>query len=233
MKKILIVVLCVVVAGTLVYAQQVLSKNAVGYVRKSLDKGKAYLLNVNFHMLGSAVSTVSNVFPAASAGLPSGTTLYLWDNVGQTYGATEILQAVPPPTRWNPGTNILTLGRSFWMRIPTGAASNTYEVFMMGEVPDETNLVNSVAAGITFLSYPYPVELSINNATGLLNIIKPGNIVYFYDPDTGQWPSEIWQAVPPPARWNPGTNVFTPGRGVMIRTTTATNLNQGKPYSWP
>ena len=234
MKKILIVVLCVVVAGTLVYAQQVLSKNAVGYVRRTLDKGKTYLMTVNFDMLGGAPNTVSNVFPAASSGLPSGTIIYFWDPVAQAYSPqSETLVAIPPPIRWSPGTNILSLGRTFWMRIPSAAPSNTYELFTMGEVPDDTNIVKSLVAGISFVSFPYPVEVSINHATGLLNVVQSGNIVFFYNPDTGAWPSETYQAVPPPARWTPGTNVFTPGRGVLIRRTTGASMNQGKPYSWP
>lgn len=228
MKKTVVVLLCLAFVATAAFGQQVLSKNAVGYVRKSLDKGKYYLMNVNFNMLTGA-NTVSNVFPASSSGLPSGTKIYIWNDVGQSYAASETLETFPS-TRWNPGTNVLELGRSFWVRIPPSAVSNTYELFTMGEVPDETNVVKNLRPGFTFASFPYPVETKITNSM-LGSVVKSGDKVYFFDPNGG-WASETWQTFPT-VGWNPGTNIFRPGDAILIKSTLITNWNQAKPYTWP
>lgn len=230
MKKTVVVLLCLAFVATAAFGQQVLSKNAVGYVRKSLDKGKYYLMNVNFNMLAGA-NTVSNVFPATSSGLPPGTKVYLWDDVGQSYASSETLISLGPVTAWSPGTNALDLGRSFWIRIPPTATSNTYELFTMGEVPDETNVVKTLRPGFAFVSFPYPVETKITNAS-LGQVVKGGDKVYFYDPNGG-WASETFVVLGPISGWSPGTNVFRPGDAILVKSTLVTNWNQAKPYTWP
>ncbi len=209
--------------------------NAVGYVRRTLERGKMYLMCLNYDNLSGNYS-VSSVFPPATCGLPNGTLLYFWDAGSQRYGPQEQFQTVTPPSRWSPGTNIISVGESFWLKVPAAAPDPTCQAFMSGNVP-VTEYSAQVDIGLSFVSYGFPLNTPITN-TSLGSVVGPGTLLYYWDPTGGDagaggYSNELYQAVPPPARWHPGTYVFKPGEGVMLRFYGATNWAEPKPYTWP
>ncbi len=227
MKK-LVVMMALVMACGAAFAQtnQVLSKNAVGYVRVDTEGGKQYLVAPSFESMDAGGNTIENVIPAAASGLGGGTKAYLWDAVSQSY-RSETLQTFPT-TAWNPGTNVLARGSSFWL-VPSGTDTNS--IYFMGEVPSETNAVKSIAVGLSFLSGSYPVDTPITNTT-LIDTLGGGDKAFFFSADVGSWVSETVQTFPS-LDWNPGTNVIAAGYGVVIKSTAGGSWDELKPYTWP
>jgi hypothetical protein len=84
MKKILCLVAILIVAQTVAQAQtQVLSRNAVGYVKITAERGKLVLGRSDFESLdGSGGITVSNLFGDQ---VPANSAVYLWDRASATY----------------------------------------------------------------------------------------------------------------------------------------------------
>lgn len=234
MKKITAILLGTLIASSAALAQtnQVLSKNAVGYVKKDFNKG----LNLVAHQFeviqGDGSRSVSNLFPIGD--FPSGTIIQRWDYTNQTYSTSET-KATFPSVRWNPGTSVYGIGESLWVRIPTGAASNSYVSFMMGEVP--TNSKVTALGGLTFSGVSFPVAVSITNIGSLLNYpLKSGDIIQKWNASTTNYVQETYATFPPPAKWNPGTMLISPGEAIIIRrpgATSQTNWSQPKPYTWP
>lgn len=222
------------VGASIVIAQPVRSRNAVGYVRRTLDSGKLYLMCVNFNTL-EVDNSVTNIWPPQSCGLPVGTKLYFWDQASQQYSSSsETLSGFPPPTHWDPGTNDLLMGQSFWIRIPEADPATNYDVYVMGEVPGQSNEVVSIAEGVNFAAYSFPVITHITNSA-LSDVLEPGDKVYYYDPDNtpSPWVAESLLGFPPPTHWDPGTHVFQPGEGFLIISGTNVTWTEDKPYTWP
>lgn len=222
MKKIMAVTAAIVLAASLVaWAQQVLSRNAVGYQRVTLAKGSLSILRHDFEPLDTPLA-ISNVF----AGLPLNSKVFLWrpDQSGYIIATRGL-------TGWGTdGSNILTRGRGFWVQIPVSAASNFYDVYLMGEVPDRFTAPTSVvavAAGLTLAGYPYPVEIAWTNTT-LAKMAPMGSKLFVWD-GTNFIPYTRGLT-----GWGAATNLLVrPGMGFWLQWASATNWTEAKPYTWP
>ena len=130
MKKLILVAIMTAFVASLAQAQtnQVLSRNAVGYVKLNAEKGKLLLGRTDFiPMNGSYVA--SNIFGTAQ--WPNGTRVLSYDTSLPGYRTDSKSFA-----GWS--TNItFTRGKGFWFQVPTTAPSNNYDIFLMGEVPDQ------------------------------------------------------------------------------------------------
>jgi hypothetical protein len=212
-------------------ATNVLSKNAVGYVKKTLEPGKFYLLSVPFNRL-QGDTTITNIFPAETSGLPSGTTVFFWDVANQKYSASsEALESFPPPLQWKPGTNPISQGEGFWMQTPSSASN--VDLFILGEVPDESNIVVQLAVGFNFVAYGYPVTLDLTNSA-LTGVVSGGDLVHYWDPNaTPPWSAESYETFPTVV-WNPGTAQFEIGDSVVIeKKGSGAAWDEEKPYTYP
>lgn len=226
MKKPLLVMVGAITLASISLAQTnvVLSRNAVGYVRVSVPRDNLILIANNFiPMTGThynATSLIGNQ-------LPLGAQLFLWDPVEQQYRFENL-----GFLGWSPGTNPLTPGRGFWAKVPASAPSNSYTVYLMGEVPDRFTMPSNtvgVYPGYNLVSWSYPTEIKFTN-TALAASGVPGDSAIFWNPNTTSYYYENRGFV----GWVPGTNTLSPGMGFWYkRVGNLTNWVQPKPYTWP
>ncbi len=236
MKKSVVTMLCGILIIGLAHAAdtQVTSKNAVGYVNRTVKSGCRYLLAPTFFDMTSDAISVTNMLDPSVCSLPSGTVLSLWNVAAQTYLGSESIVSFGGTLRWAPGTNVLNLGESFWLMIPEKDPQEEYDLYLMGEVPDVETIVQ-LANGISFAAYSFPVDTHITNS-GLSGVVSSGSIVSFWDPEgglygRGGYVSESYVTFGGSPRWEPGTNVFHVADGVIIKSPTDTNWIQRVPYN--
>ncbi len=225
MKKIVVAMLGVATAATMAFGQtnQVLSRNAVGYIKLNIDKGDFAMIQNPFINLAGSDYTVTNLFGDQ---LPSGSSVFIWDEAGQTYVSEN-----KGFGGWFPGTNVLDPGNGFFLTIGAAAPSNNYSIFMMGEVPDRfTQPTGTVpyVNGFSMVGYPFPVTTEVTNTTLAANL-PSGSTVFLWDQAGQTYVSENKGF----GGWFPGTNVLNPGAAFFLSTTVSTNWVEPKPYTWP
>lgn len=228
MKKITLALLGLAFAGSCAFAQtnQVLSRNAVGYVKLQVETGKLYLARLDFEPLNGVPFTVTNLIGDQ---LPQGSGVLLWDGAAQSY-----LPINKTRSGWSPGTNVISRGESFFVRGPASGSSTGYTVFLMGEVPDRFTAPTTTAPvyqGLGMFGFPYPVEVLWTNTTlaqgsaqgdGLLVWDAVGQTYVPYNKTRSGWGTA-------------DSLVIQPGQGFWFRKGTAgtTNWIESKPYTWP
>jgi hypothetical protein len=229
MKKAMIVALGLAVVASASYAQTnpVLSRNAVGYIRRQIDANQLDFIGAPFVRLeGGAQNTVSNLFPNPL----NGSSLLKWDIPNQRY-----IQISAKGTTWGlGGSNLIARGEGVFVRTPGGTTQTFY---VLGEVPDKfsaTSTVVTVGAGVTFLANGYPVPVLWTSTTLAAQLPNGSQFVLWnrtngsYDPYSKK--GTAWQ----PAS---ATNVLLkPGDAFYVRQPGgATNINwtETKPYTWP
>lgn len=209
---------------------QVLSKNAVGYVKVDLiASNKLHLIRNDFEPLGAPIA-ISN----ALASMPNGSQVILWDSQGQAY--------YPPIGKsqfggWGAsGSNVLPRGSAFYLRTPATATNvATFPLYIMGEVPDEVTAPTtprSVVIGLQLVGHTYPVETFWTN-TALAQSLPIGSQIYTWNVGTQQYAAPIGKSQF--GGWGAQGNalIVTPGQGFIVRSTNSFGYAEVKPYTWP
>ena len=228
MKKIALVVLLALVCSIAYGQTQVLSRNAVGYVKILGEKGKLTLGRSDFEAMDSAGGIqVSNMFGDQ---LPDNTILYLWNREAAAYKTI----AKAPRSGWAAaGTTRVARGQGFWIRVSGAAASNEYPVYIMGEVPDRLTSPTTTVTGISGLNmfgFPYPVQGLWTN-TDIALKAPVNSILYLWDQSNQAYKT---YAKAPRSGWTTATNlVLYPGQGFWLRNTGTFDWAESKPYTWP
>lgn len=227
MKKIIVGLAVVLLLQAAAMAQtQVLSRNAVGYVKITAERGKLVLGRLDFEAIGGGGIAVSNLFGDQ---LPANSQVYLWDRASAQY--KTCFKAARGG--WSGGSNIVTRGEGFWVRVPAAAASNAYDVFLMGEVPDRFTAPTTTIAnlsGANMLGYPYPVQRYWTNTT-LANEAPANASLYLWNAT-----NQAYEVHTKTIRggWATATNVILhPGVGFWLRNTGTVTWVELKPYTWP
>lgn len=235
MKKLALALIGLTLVGSSAFAQTtgVLSRNAVGYVKVTIPKGKLALIRNDFEDISGSGLAITNVIGDQ---VPVGSTILLWDytfNPAPKY--IPINKAAANRGGWGAGgTNRLVRGQSFFMQIPSSAASNEYQVYMMGEVPDKTTAPTSTVGVITSLGmygHPYPVSEYWTNTTLAKNAAVGDSLLL--------WNGDAYvpynKAAANRGGWGAATNVIlAPGQGFWFQTSNASsNWTVPKPYTWP
>ena len=226
MKKSVILALGLAVIAGSAFAQtnQVLSRNAVGYVKISAVRSNFVFIANNFKSLSGGPVTVTNLLGTQ---VPNGSAVFVWDSAAQAYRSENRGFA-----GWTPGTNRLDLGRGFWLKIADAGPSNVYQVYLMGEVPDKNTAPTTtlpIVTGFNMVANPYPVATKFTN-TAIAKAGVNGDAVFFWNPEAKNYYSENRGF----AGWVPGTNMVSPGQSFWYRRSGgATNWVEAKPYTWP
>jgi hypothetical protein len=226
MKK--LVVMASVLTALAVNAQTntVLSKNAVGYEKLDVSKGNLALVRLDFSPIGGGSYTVTNLIDTQ---LPNGSSVFIWDNAQQIY-----ISEARTRSGWSPGTNKINRASAFFLSVPGTAASNTYSVYFMGEVPDATTAPSTTVQnifGLGGLGYPYPVSVSWTGTT--LGASAPnGSSLFVWDANITGYVSYARTR----SGWGSATNlIIQPGQGFFFQppVNTTSLWTEVKPYTWP
>jgi len=248
MKKLTAILLGTLIASSAALAQtnQVLSRNAVGYVKATAPATNGLtLLRIPFFSFGTNITQVMGgamhgaAFPAQAdqilkwrAGTNQSYVTYFKHNTGQWRKTTEAFES--PDT--------LEPGESFW--VLNRRVTNQF-VYLMGEVPDQFSAPTfpvDIDPGLQLISYSYPIAIAITNLGLHTNAIKaafPANadqiqmwVATSQTYRTYYAHSTAWRRTTESVAT---TDIVEPGEGMwyLRRGATSTIWNQTKPYTWP
>lgn len=224
MKKAFVVLVGFLVAVSAAVAQtNVLSRNAVGYIKRDLAPGQLDLVSVPFNTLDGSANVLSNVFSSAS----NLTQVSFWDRGLATY--RTYLKG--KGTWGSAGTNVIPRGEGMFLKSPDSVGQTFY---FMGEVPDAITAPTSkvfLAEGLNAVALAYPVALSWTStpaASALPNLsqlsIWDGSNYTTYLKSKGSWGAA-------------NSLIIQPGQAVFINKPAGSGgtyeWDQAKPYSWP
>ena len=221
MKKLGYFLFAISVIGAVAVAQtNVLSKNAVGYVRVDMPSNGMQFVRMDFDPLTGS-NTVSEV---VGDQLAAQSKLYAWDYTNQTwvtYGKTTKLG-------WGSASNlVMTRGQAYFLKSPV--ATN---VFLMGQVPDSTNsYLVPVGEGLNAVGFSFPATTYWTN-TAISKVLDSGDKLYVWDVASGY----VIYGKTTKLGWGSATNlILQPGQGFFIRkgSVGTTNWSELKPYTWP
>jgi len=224
MKRI-VVILAVLLVASAAFAQsnQVLSRNAVGYVKTSVASNGLQLVALNFESLDGADVTIDELIGDQ---IPGGSYAFIWDSAGGLY-QTEIKSS--RSGAWSPNTNPIMPGVGFWLEVPAGVPSNSYDVYLMGEVPSSTNYVKTIPTSYDCVGYMYPVSTLWTN-TQLAQDLVGGSFLFMWN-GTGY---DTHQKSARSGAWSDPSLVIEPGEGFWINNVGASfDWDETKPYTWP
>jgi hypothetical protein len=203
------------VASAALAETNVLSQNAVGYIKVEAGANQYKLIGSVFNPLEEN-ATVASVL--GTNDVPAGTRVFLFNQSSQTY-VQELMHST---LGWLPGTNIIEVGDGMWLVSPS---DKTF--YMMGEVPANTTNNVDVVAGYQLLTFPYPTGIAITN-TFLNTIAKPGDRVFTFDG------TNYHQALKHSTLgWLPADFTLNPGEGFWYTTSSNFTWQETKPYEWP
>ena len=230
--------LWIAIAGALVAsviaasAQEVLSANAVGYIKKTLPaNGKLIALSIPLNNMTEGSNVFGRTSVAAEA--PNLSIVYFWDPVLQQWASGQKSgKGVWPGGASN---HVCLSGEAFFMKgNPTNATD--VEVTITGEVPSDLALSRALPPGTNSLgtiANPFPVDFKFGTST-LAQQAPNLSIVYFWDPALQQWASgqKSGKGVWPGGASNyvvlAAEGFFLKGAGNGLPVWT-----NAKPYTWP
>ncbi len=248
MKKILLLVLGVMLVGSMAFGQatQVLSRNAVGYVKIDARSNGLTLVSIPFNAFSNTISGVLGSQLVGNNNPAGADQIFKWDNAVQTY--VRYYKRATPENEWRkvgetvPTTDTLSPGESFFIK---NSRLTNQTVYLMGEVPDALTAPTSTVSGVPglqMISYSYPVETAISNLTLFDTAIKNNNpagadqilkwdipaqtYIRYYVRTTG------WRKV---GETTNTADTLTPNEGFFYlrRGTTSFDWTEKKPYTWP
>ena len=167
MKKILLLVLGVMFVGSLAFGQttQVLSRNAVGYVKVDVLSNNLALATLNFNAFDNKISVIFTNQLTGGGNFNVSDNVLKWDPVSKTY----IIFWKTTGGEWRQfpqivqTTNRLKPGETFWIK---NNHTSNQTVYLMGEVPDRITAPTQevgVVSNLNFVAYSFPTEIAITN----------------------------------------------------------------------
>jgi hypothetical protein len=224
MKKILLAsALVLAIAVSAAVAQEVLSQNAVGYIKVNLPANKFVSVAQPLNNMGKAENKFGETSIAQEA--PQGTLVYFWSPEGQGWGG-----GVKGAKGWAgaQSNRVIAAGEGFFMKSPKDA-----EVTITGEVPAEPTSDRVIPGGGAFgsVANPYPVDFKFGESDIAKNATV-GSSVFFWDMNIQGWSGGLksgkgWQAAQ-------SNYVVSAGEGFFLKEAEGvTTITTVKPYTWP
>ena len=212
-------------------AQEVLSANTIGYIKKQLPPGgKMISLTVPLFSMTEG----SNVFGRTSFAqeAPNGSGVYFWNESLQTWGGgTKSTKGTWAPAQSN---YVIKAGEGFFLKSPTNSVVAT-EITIAGEVPALASQTRSVAgaASLGTVGNPYPADFKFGESVLAKNAAN-GSWVYFWDETLQTWGGGSKSTK---GAWAPlqSNYVVKATEGFFLKTSNATSWvwTNAKPYTWP
>lgn len=233
MKKLMWGLVGVALAASVVAAsaQEVLSANTIGYIKKQLPEGgKMICLTVPLFSMTEG----SNVFGRTSFAqeAPNGSMVYFWNEGSQVWnGGLKSTKGV-----WAAGQSnyVIKAGEGFFLKSPTNSVVAT-EITIAGEVPALASQTRSVAgaANLGTVGNPYPADFTFGSSDLAKNAAN-GSMVYFWNETSQVWNGGLKSSK---GVWAAGQSnyVVKATEGFFLKTSNATSWvwTNAKPYTWP
>jgi hypothetical protein len=224
MKKTLWIAIAGALAASVIAAsaQEVLSANAVGYIKKTLPAG-GKLVAVSIPL--DSMTEANNVFGRTSIAqeAPVNSWAYFWTGISWAGG-------MKTTKGWGGLSNrVIVAGESFFMKgDPADAISR--DVTITGEVPDDGTLQRAITGGgnLTSVANPYPVDFVFGNSSIASNA-SVDSWAYF-------WTGASWAGGMKTTKgWGGLSNrLVSAGEGFFIKeVNTGFTWTNDKPYTWP
>lgn len=229
MKKALWIVMAAALAVAVVAASaqtEVLSANAVGYIKKTLPAGGGWVaMSIPLDSMTNANLVFGETSVASEA--PVNAEVAFWDPIGQ-----EWLGGAKSSKGWGSyGNQIIQPGEGFFLK-GDPAAVDVWDVTITGEVPADTQISRSVYGqnGFAALANPYPVDF-VFGTSSIASNAPIDSEVSFWDVDAQSWEggaksSKGWGSY--------GDEVIQAGDGFFLKVPgSAMTWDADKPYTWP
>ena len=210
-------------------AQEVLSANAIGYIKRQLPAGGQLItVAVPLYNMTAANNVFSNL--SISAEVPTGSSASFWDPGQQKWvGGTKGTKG------WdaNVKTQIVDSGEFFFIKGPATSTVPT-QITIAGEVPTDATLVRAFtgSSNLTAMANAYPADFVFTNSA-LATRATVGSEVSFWNVANqagvggtkkakGGWDSNV------------ATQLVTATSGFFLKEAgTVTTWTNTKPYTWP
>lgn len=231
MKKALWIVMAAALAVAVVAASaqtEVLSANAVGYIKKTLPAGGKWVaMSIPLDSMTNASLVFGETSVAAEA--PVGASVAFWDVINQGWSAGG-----KSSKGWNSlqANYELQPGEGFFLKGDPAAVSDA-EVTITGEVPSDGALARAIPGASAYgtLANPYPVDFTFGTSAFASNATV-GSSVAFWSVENQGWSaggksSKGWNSLQ-------ANYVVEAGEGFFMKEFGgAANWTMDKPYTWP
>ena len=208
-------------------AQEVLSANAVGYIKRTVPAGGGFQ---TFAVPLNSMTESSNVFGRTSiaAEAPRGTTVYFW-TLTPTPGWASSTKGL---SGWSAAFSNrgVVPGEGFFMKSAT-TSTIPIELTITGEVPDTDPLAAAVvgSSNLNMLANAYPVDFIFGQSQLAINAARGSQVSF--------WESGTWaQNTKGLSGWNAAfsNRVVQAGEGFMLKEAGVSRVwTNAKPYTWP
>lgn len=233
MKKLMWGLVGVALAASVVAAsaQEVLSANTIGYIKKELPPG-GKLISLTVPLF--SMTEGSNVFGRTSFAqeAPNGSAVYFWDEALQKWGGGS--KSTKGTWAALQSNYVIKAGEGFFLKSPTSSVVAT-EITIAGEVPALVSQTRTVMgeANLGTVGNPYPADFKFGDSALAINAAN-GSTVFFWDEALQKWgggsksTKGTWAALQ-------SNYVVKATEGFFLRTSNATSWvwTNTKPYTWP
>lgn len=231
MSRVVVLIVCGMLIAPLAFgATNVLSQNSVGYVKVNIATGELALVSQDFEDIDGNPATPEAVIGSQ---LPIGARLFLWNGSG--YDIEEYQAATKTtPEGWAPNTASLVPGVGFFATVPEAAASPSYDLFLLGEVPDAATTDLSLVESLTLTAFPYPSEVAWTSTAAAAGAVV-GDRLFTWN-GAGYDIAEYQAATKTtPEGWSNPSDTIAPGQGFFYDNSTTSTVvaTEVKPYTWP
>lgn len=230
MKKTLWIAMVGALAASVVAAsaQEVLSANAVGYIKKTLPaSGKLVAMSIPLNSMTETDIVFGRTSVAQEA--PVGSTVSFWDEGAQVWVGGGKSSKGWSGTQSN---KVIAAGEGFFLQGVT-TATEPFDVTITGEVPADTTIARPIVGGnsLGILANPYPVDFKFGESA-LAQQASVGSTVSFWDEN-----AQVWVGGGKSTKGWSGTQsnkVVAAGESFFMQEVTAgTSWDAAKPYTWP
>ena len=236
MKKTLWIAIVGALAASVVAAsaQEVLSANAVGYIKKTLPaNGKWVAMSIPLNSMTESSIVFGRTSVAQEA--PPNSYVAFWDTANQRWDSG--IKSPAGGGRWAAlqSNYVVQAGEGFFLKGPAATNFNV-DVTITGEVPENNSLVRAIpgANAIGTVGNPYPVDFKFGESE-IARRASPNSYVYFWDTANQRWDGGI-KSPAGGGRWAAlqSNYVVQAGEGFFLKEAAAVNAwtNQ-RPYTWP
>ena len=211
-------------------AQEVLSANTIGYIKKELPAGgKLITVSIPLFNMTAAQNVFSNLSLAAEA--PTLSDVFFWDPVSQQWvGGSKKAKG-----GWDASvvTQVVASGDFFFIKGPATSTVPT-EITIAGEVPDVATMARAIpgTGRLGSMANPYPADFVFGTSSLASNATVLSD-VFFWDPSAQQWVGGSKKAK---GGWDASvvTQKVLATSGFFLKEAgTVTAWTNTKPYTWP